>query len=233
MSANGTSCARGGSSLNLTYGLGTSTASRLVRLACIVISERDLLTGGHEQWRLVGLRVEDRADAVADPGRRVQVDVGDHAAGLRVAVGHPDGDGLLQAEHVAEVVRERPEHRQLGRPGVAEHRRHPALAEQLERRRRGRCSSLRSPHGHRAQGYTRREGDEHRAEPRRLSLRRLGQARDGSGSPSARFRPLPLAPARLRFRFAADCVRSVNDGARVTAHREVLGDRVPGHRHAT
>jgi len=71
---------------------------------------------------------------VAHAGRGVQVDVRDFAARLGEAVGHPDGDGLLQPEHVAEVLGERAEHRQLGRAGVAEDRRHPVLAEQLERR---------------------------------------------------------------------------------------------------
>ncbi len=52
--------------------------------------------------------------------------------GLGVAVGHPDHDRLLQAEHVAEVGREVGEHRQLGRARVAEHRRHPVGAEEVE-----------------------------------------------------------------------------------------------------
>ena len=56
------------------------------------------------------------------------------ARGLGEAVGHPDHDRLLQAEHVAEVGGEVGEHRQLGRARVAEHRRHPARAEQVEAR---------------------------------------------------------------------------------------------------
>jgi hypothetical protein len=63
----------------------------------------------------------------------VQVDVGRSARGLGVSIGHPDGDGLLQAEQVPEVVGELGEHRQLGRAGVAEDRRHPMLPEELER----------------------------------------------------------------------------------------------------
>ena len=92
----------------------------------------DLLAGRHQQRRMVRLGVEDRAHPVADARRGVQVDVGRAARGLRVAVGHPDRDGLLQPEHVAEVVGELGEHRQLGRAGVAEDRRHPVLPEELE-----------------------------------------------------------------------------------------------------
>ena len=91
-----------------------------------------LLAGGHEQRSAVGARVEDRADTVADSRSGVQVDVRDVAARLREPVGHAHRDGLLQPEHVAEVVRERTEHRQLGRPGIAEDRRHPVPAKQLE-----------------------------------------------------------------------------------------------------
>ena len=93
-----------------------------------------LLAGGDQQRRVVGLRVEDRPHRVADARRGVQVDERGAAAGLRVAVGHPDHDRLLQAEHVAEVAREVAQHRQLGRARVAEDRRHPLLAEEVESR---------------------------------------------------------------------------------------------------
>ena len=93
----------------------------------------DLLAGRDQQRRVVRLRVEDRPHRVAQAGRRVQVHVAHGPARLRVAVGHPDGDGLLQPEHVAEVVGEVGEHRQLGRARVAEHSRHPVGAKQLER----------------------------------------------------------------------------------------------------
>ena len=92
-----------------------------------------LLARGDQQRRVVGLGVEDRPHRVADPGRGVQVDDGGAAGGLGEAVGHPDHDRLLQAEHVAEVGREVGQHRQLGRAGVAEDRRHPLLAEEVER----------------------------------------------------------------------------------------------------
>ena len=99
----------------------------------MVISDRDLLAGRDHQRRVVGLGVEDRPHRVADAGRRVQVDERRSAARLGVAVGHADDDRLLQPEHVAEVVGEVVQHRQLGRARVAEHRRHPVRAEQLER----------------------------------------------------------------------------------------------------
>ena len=65
-----------------------------------------LLAGGDQQRRVVGLGVEDRPHRVADPGRGVEVDDGGPAGGLGEAVGHPDHDRLLEAEHVAEVRRE-------------------------------------------------------------------------------------------------------------------------------
>ncbi len=133
-SANGTSAAREGSWLHFTNGLGTSIASRLVRFACMRHQRARLLPGGYEQRRLVGPRVEDRADAVAEPRRGVQVDVRDFAACLSETIRHANGDRLLQAEHVAEVLGERAEHRQLGRAGVAEDRGHPVSAEQFEGR---------------------------------------------------------------------------------------------------
>jgi hypothetical protein len=92
----------------------------------------NLLAGRHDEGRMVRLGVEDRAHPVADPRRGVQVDVRRAARCLRVAVGHPDRHGLLEPEHVAEVIGELGEHRQLGRAGVAEDRRHPVLPEELE-----------------------------------------------------------------------------------------------------
>ena len=93
-----------------------------------------LLAGGDQQRRVVGLGVEDRPHRVADAGRGVQVGDRGPAGGLGEAVGHADHDRLLQAEHVAEVGGEVGEHRQLGRAGVAEHRRHPLGAEEVEAR---------------------------------------------------------------------------------------------------
>jgi hypothetical protein len=81
---------------------------------------------------MVRLGVEDSAHRVADARSGVQVDERRPARGLGVAVGHPDDDRLLEAEHVREVLGEVGEHRQLGRTRVAEHRRHPAGAEEVE-----------------------------------------------------------------------------------------------------
>ena len=107
-----------------------------------------LLAGGDQQRRVVGLGVEDRPHRVADARRGMEVDDGGLAGGLGEAVGHPDHDRLLQTEHVAEVRRVVGEHRQLGRAGVAEHRRHPVGAEEVERRvadRRHRWNPIPSP----------------------------------------------------------------------------------------
>jgi len=50
------------------------------------------------------------------------------------AVGHAEHRGFLEPEHVAEVVREIAEHRQLGRSRIAEDRRDAELAKQFDRR---------------------------------------------------------------------------------------------------
>ncbi len=65
-----------------------------------------LLARGHHQRRLVGLRVEDRAHPVAEARGRVQVDQRRAPRRLGVPVRHPHRHRLLQAEHVAEVLRE-------------------------------------------------------------------------------------------------------------------------------
>ncbi len=93
-----------------------------------------LLARGHHQRRVVRLRVEDRPHPVAQPRRGVQVDECRASRRLGVPVGHPDRHRLLQAEHVAEVLRELGQHRQLRGAGVAEHRGHAPLAQQLVRR---------------------------------------------------------------------------------------------------
>ena len=92
-----------------------------------------LLAGGDHQRRLVGLRVEDPADRVADSRRGVQVHVRRAAGRLGIPVGDPDHDQFLKPEDVAEVVGQVGEHRQLGRARVAEDRRHPVGSQQLER----------------------------------------------------------------------------------------------------
>ena len=91
-----------------------------------------LLPGGDQQRRLVGLGVEDRAHGVAHARRGVQVHVAHGARGLGEAVGHAHGHRLVQRQHVAEVVGEVGQHRQLGGPRVAEHRGHAVGAQQVE-----------------------------------------------------------------------------------------------------
>jgi hypothetical protein len=91
-----------------------------------------LLPSGHHQGRVVRLGIEDRPHSVPHPRGRVQVDVGRAPGGLREAVRHPDRNRLLEPEDVPEVVRELGEHRQLGRAGVSEDRRHAVLPEELE-----------------------------------------------------------------------------------------------------
>ncbi len=89
-----------------------------------------LLPGGDDERRAVPVGGEDVAHRMADTGRRVEVDERGVARGLRVAVSHADDDRFLQAEDVAEIVREVAEERQLGRAGVAEDGGHPQLTQQ-------------------------------------------------------------------------------------------------------
>ncbi len=91
-----------------------------------------LLAGGDDQRRAVPVGGEDVPHRVADARRRVQVDERRVTGGLREAVGHPHHHRLLQAQHVAEIVGEVLEQRQLGRPGIPEHRGHPELAQQAD-----------------------------------------------------------------------------------------------------
>ena len=81
-----------------------------------------LLAGRHDQRRAVGASVGEVADGVADTGRRVEVDEGGAARGLRVTVGHADGGRFLQREHVVDVLDagQRVHERKLGRARVAE-----------------------------------------------------------------------------------------------------------------
>ncbi len=90
-----------------------------------------LLTGRDHQRGLVLLRVEDRAHRIAHAGRGVQIDQRRPPRGLGIPVRHPHHDRLLEAEHVAEVVREPGQERKLGGAGVAEHGRQPVRAQQI------------------------------------------------------------------------------------------------------
>ena len=92
-----------------------------------------LLAGGDDQRRARAARVEDHAQPVGEARGDVQVQERRPARGARVAVGHRDGGGLVQAQDVAQVVG--PGHgvheRQLGRPGVPEDVLHSLAAQQL------------------------------------------------------------------------------------------------------
>jgi hypothetical protein len=93
-----------------------------------------VLAGGDQDRRSSLLGVVEHAHRVAEPRRHVQVDDGELARCLGVAVGHCHHRRLLQGEHVAHLVvdRERVHQRQLGGAGIAEHDRDAFLLEQLE-----------------------------------------------------------------------------------------------------
>ena len=81
-----------------------------------------LLAGGHQDRRGRLLGVVQHAHGVAQAGRDMEVRDRELAGRLRVAVRHRHDGGLLQAEHVAQLVlgRERIHQRQLGGAGIAE-----------------------------------------------------------------------------------------------------------------
>ena len=120
------------------------------------------------------------------------------AARLRVAVGHPDRHALVEAEHVAEVLGEVGEERQLGRAGVAEHRGHAAGAQHLEggfaNRGHGRAEYGYARHGDPAR---RRRPAAHRALPGRLR-RATGARPPGPPRRSRRWRRRPPPTPRSR-----------------------------------
>ena len=74
----------------------------------------------------------DIAERIADAGAGMQIDEAGVAGRLRIAVGHADDGGLLQAEHVIDVVGPVAEERQFGRAGIAEHALDAERAEQAE-----------------------------------------------------------------------------------------------------
>ncbi len=91
-----------------------------------------LLARGDDQRRLVTVGVEDITHRIADAGRGMQIDEAGVAARLRIAVGHADDGGFLQAQHVVDVVGPVAEERQFGRPGIAEHLLDAERAQQAE-----------------------------------------------------------------------------------------------------
>jgi hypothetical protein len=91
-----------------------------------------LLARQDHQRDAVAVGVEDGAERVADAAGRVQADERGAAGAERVARGHGDGRGLLEAEDVGEVVGPVAEHAQFGGARVAEDRGHPGVAEELD-----------------------------------------------------------------------------------------------------
>ena len=83
---------------------------------------RVLLAGRDHERGAVGAGVGEVADGVPEAGGGVEVEERGAAGGLGVAVGHAHDGGLLEGEHVGEVVGlgEGVEQRQLGAAGVAE-----------------------------------------------------------------------------------------------------------------
>ena len=80
-----------------------------------------LLAGGDDQGSLVAMRGVDIAERIADSGRRMQIDEAGIAGRLRIAVGHADAGGFLQAQHIVDITGPVGEERQFGRAGIAEH----------------------------------------------------------------------------------------------------------------
>ncbi len=93
-----------------------------------------MLAGGDEDGRARLLRIIEHAHCVAETRRNVQIDDGELARRLGVAVRHGDDHRLLQAEHVAQLVlrREGIHERQFRGPGIAEHDLDALLLEQVE-----------------------------------------------------------------------------------------------------
>src|SRR5207302_1471458 len=79
------------------------------------------LAGGDHQRGLVAVRGVDIAERIAEAGAGVKVGEAGVARGLRITVGHADDGGLLQAQHIVEVVRPVAEERQFRRAWIAEH----------------------------------------------------------------------------------------------------------------
>src|SRR5262249_26237523 len=64
----------------------------------------------------------------------MQIDEAGIARRLRIAVGHADDGGFLQAQHIVDVVRPIREERQFGRTGIAEDASDVEGAQEIERR---------------------------------------------------------------------------------------------------
>ena len=93
-----------------------------------------LLARSDDQRGLVAVGGVDVAERVADACRRMQIDKAGVAGGLGIAIGHPDHGGLLQAEHIVDIVGPVAQERQFRRAGIAEHLADAERPQQLERR---------------------------------------------------------------------------------------------------
>jgi hypothetical protein len=85
-----------------------------------------LLTCRDHQRRMVAIGGEQIAQSVAHPGGRMQVHKRRVARRLRIAIGHRQRARLLEGKYVSEIPREVGQEVELGRAGIAEHRRHAA-----------------------------------------------------------------------------------------------------------
>jgi hypothetical protein len=83
---------------------------------------RVLLAGGHHERRVCLQCAVERADAVAEPGRDMEVGDREAAARLRIKAGRADGDAFMQGHDVFDlrIGRQAVEQRRLGGSGIAE-----------------------------------------------------------------------------------------------------------------
>src|SRR4029077_5799046 len=68
----------------------------------------------------------------ANAGAGMQIDEADVAGGLRIAVGHADDGGFLQAQHIVDIIGPVAQERQFSRAGIAEHLLDAERAQQAE-----------------------------------------------------------------------------------------------------
>jgi hypothetical protein len=108
---------------------------------------------GDDQWRVILVGGEDIAERMSQPRRRMQIHERGIAGSLRKAVRHANDQRLLQPEHVAKIIRKMPEHRQLGRTGIAKDRGHADRAQELERCLAHRLAHVTSPRDHSAASH--------------------------------------------------------------------------------
>jgi hypothetical protein len=95
-----------------------------------------VLPGGNEDRRRALLRVVEHPHRIAETGRHMQVDDGEPAGGLGVAVRHGHDHGFLQAEDVTKprIAGQGVHQRQLGGAWVAENHLDALLGQKIEQR---------------------------------------------------------------------------------------------------